>query len=526
MASNPSATNNSTRPPRPSIPTDNFERRVSRRKDKPCQFWRNHFPSGSCAREVASVLELWARNNGSRVVYASVPEISKACNGKYRVGGKKPFSQSAVEKVLRQLRVLTILGPRRFHMFDGMVRLGSVFNPHDRMTHAHDLACSFIGGGKKPGTWTAEGECFAQPHFHTFQNDEPGAAALVVESTAQNVVPLRCGMWSRYGAVTVSGENSDGVVDGVVDGVGEPEREQNTNVSPDVSGFVAAKVWTESVPNQVSQFNPVNRTNPGNPEPNDNPNHDPGTGKAKDVVVCTTELTDLRKDAAMVVKVRDHFLADRISSVRDLFALLTDGELEFENPTMLAYENTKGNSDFQFEDLARCCREVLDKNANRPLLDRRTLADLMHEAAALLMARHKRKTPKSWYFIINQKLRVGNPAIREKDGGEKTFDAEQRLRNYCNPYAHTWLHEVFHNAVIDREVDLSPWEKYFINFEPKDGATYKHGWEWIHVLVTHELKDTPSELVAVRDWLWDADVTHQKTEVPLWRNPEHSHGTM
>jgi hypothetical protein len=278
---------------------------------------------------------------------------------------------------------------------------------------------------------------------------------------------------------------------------------------------------TEGGPNPFSQVSPVNPTNPLNPDPNDNPEPN-NNGKAKEVFVCTTELTDLKKDAAMVAIVRDHFLADRISSARELFALLTDGELEFENPTMLAYENTKGNSDFQFEDLARCCREVLDKNADRPLPDRRTLADLMHECAVLLMERHKRKAPKSWYFIINQKLRVGNPAIREKDGGEKTFDGEQRLRNYCNPYAHTWLHEVFHNAVIDCKVDLSCWEKYFINFEPKDGATYKHGWEWIHVLVTYELKDAPPELTAVRDWLWEEDATHAKSDVPPWKNESTS----
>ena len=149
MASNLSATCKPTRPLGRRIPTDNFERRVARRKDQPCVSWRTHFPKGSCAREVATVLEFWAKNNDSRVVYASVPEITKACNGKYRIGGKKPFSQSAVEKVLRQFRLLQILGPRRRHMFDGtqrdktllnMVRLGCVFNAHDSMTQAYQLA--------------------------------------------------------------------------------------------------------------------------------------------------------------------------------------------------------------------------------------------------------------------------------------------------------------------------------------------------------------------------------------------------
>jgi hypothetical protein len=494
------------------IPTGNFERRVNRRKDKPCLSWRTHFPKGSCAREVASVLELWAKNNDSRVVYASVPEITKACNGKYRVGGKKSFSQSAVEKALRQFRLLQILGPRRVHMFDGMVRLGSVYNAHDSMTQAYPLACSFIGAGKRSGTWTVDGEHFTEAHFHTFQNGELGAAALMVESTVPSVVPLRGGMWSRYGAVTVSEENFDVVRDGGGDGVETPEHEQNTSIIGDEPDFLAGNGETKCAPNPVnpfSQVSPVNKTNtnPLNPDPND-----------KDaVVVSTTELTDLTKDAATVIKVKDHFVAGRISSARDLFALLTDGELEFENPTMRAYENAKGNSDFQFEDLARCCRDVLAKNADKPLLDRRTLADLMHECATLLMARHERKAPKSWYFIINNKLRAGDPAIREKDGGEKTFDRQQRLRNYCNPYAHTWLHEVFHNAVMNLKVDLTPWEKYFINFEPKDSATYKHGWEWVHVLMTYELKDTPAEIVAVRDWLWEADAMHQKKDVPLWR---------
>jgi hypothetical protein len=61
------------------------------------------------------------------------------------------------------------------------------------------------------------------------------------------------------------------------------------------------------------------------------------------------------------------------------------------------------------------------------------------------------------------------------------------------------------------------------NFEPKDDAHYTDGWKWIEALLWHLKNDLheeePPALVAVRDWLWEADATHAKADVPPWKTP-------
>jgi hypothetical protein len=219
--------------------------------------------------------------------------------------------------------------------------------------------------------------------------------------------------------------------------------------------------------------------------------------------------------------VKTHFLAERVSSARDLLALLTDGELEWENPTMRAYEHTKGNGDFQCEELARCCRDVLADNADKPLPNRKALADLMHKCAKKLRERHKRNMPKCWYRIV-ERLRDGDPKISMLAGAQQTFDGTQHLRNYCNPYAHTWLHELFHNAVMETKSDLTPWEAQLVKFTRAAGDDYKcyrDGWKCICALMFLDKEDGKEEspvLVRVRDWLWEHDATHAKTDVPSW----------
>jgi hypothetical protein len=421
-------------------PTDNFKEHVLRRKGQACG-WRCHCPQGSCLREVVRALELLAKNNERRFVYPTVPALTKMCNGRFR---DKPYKQRAVEAALHVLVVRKILSKKFVFEVNGLRRSGRILNPHASMTKRYPLACHFIQAGKTPGTWTFDGRWFAEPHV-------AGEFGIVLEG--ENAV-VSAGANAVQNAVrnAVQNEICDVVCDGLGDGVKTLDATENSELTNFGDGFVAAEPERDSSPNPVSPVSLIKKqtaTNPANPGPND---QSQSTASA----VATTGLTDLTKEAAMVLDVKTHFLAGRVSSARDLFAVLTDGEIEYENPTMRAYENTKGNGDFQYEQLQRCCRDVLEMNAEKLLPGRRALADLMHKCAALLKERHRRNVPKCWYRIVDR-LRDGDPKISMLAGAEQTFDGTQHLRNYCNPYAHTWLHELFHNAVMETKSDLTPW---------------------------------------------------------------------
>jgi hypothetical protein len=97
-------------------------------------------------------IEFLASRNPDRFVYASVPALTKGCNGKYRKN-RKPYSQVTVEKTLKIFRDHAIIS-RRFEMrVNGVVRNGFVLAPHDSMTIRHPKACIVAGIGAGPGQW-------------------------------------------------------------------------------------------------------------------------------------------------------------------------------------------------------------------------------------------------------------------------------------------------------------------------------------------------------------------------------------
>jgi hypothetical protein len=498
-------------------PTDNFKDYVPRRKGQACHY-AAHCPPSTCLREVLSVLVLLAKNNDFGFIYADVAGITKMCNGRYRKGGKKPYKQRAVEKALRIFVARQILSKKFAMELNGFQRTGRILNPHSSMTKRYPAACHFIGAGKTPGTWTPDGKYFADSQIASEFGvvvEAENAGAIAVASAGSRAV-------ASAGASAVETEKLDGFSYGNEGGSKSLEGEASITVPEVERGALAAEGQTETSLNPINPVKPVSplkkqiTTNPATAAPNSN-----GKSQSTATAISTTELTDLTKEAAMALDVKTHFLADRVSSARDLFALLTDGELEFDNPTMRAYENTKGNGDFQCEELVRCCRDVLADNADKPLPNRRVLADLMHKSAARLRERHKRNVPKCWYRIVDS-LRDGDPKISMLAGAEQTFDVTQHLRNYCNPYAHTWLHELFHNAVIETKSDLTPWEAQLVKYTLEAGderKNYRDGWECMHALMLLDKEDGKEEspiLVAVRDWLWTHDATHAKTDVPLW----------
>ena len=483
---------------------------MPRLKDQKCH-WRRHYPSGTCARDLIGLLEYLATKNSKRFIYATVPSLTRLCNGKYRRSGK-PHSQRMVEKCLNSFRRRNFLSEIVTHEIDGVELKGRVLNSHDVMTALYPLACCLrIGLG--PGVWTPDGRSYSNP-------EEVSEFALIIEDENCGT---RCGPGADAGAVpsavpgavrgAVQNVNSDGVNDGADDGIQSLQMEVNTS---DTSKHERISEMISQPDSNANLFSPISQVSPSSLLTANNPAAEQTNCEIKtETSTSTSQLTDLTKASAKEkpkasYTITQHFDSNDTRSARDFLRILSDGELEYENPTMNAYLK----KDFECELLVQCCREAVQEFGTKQA-GRGVLSDVMHAAAAKLRKNHKLNAPKPWYVVIGR-LRKGDDALQERDTGDTTtFAGTQSLRNYCNPFAHTWLHEMFHNAVMKLEVDLTPWEKYFVSF-PKERVGYAKGWEWLHVLLG-ELKEAPQQLVAVRDWLWEADATHAKDAVPLWR---------
>ena len=125
-----------------------FNERVELPEHVTCR-WSRHVHG--CARDLLTYIEFLATKNPDRFVIASVPELTKGCNGKYRKN-KKPYSQVTVEKTLKIFRDRGIISKRIEMLFYGITRSGFVAAPHDAMVIRHPKACVFTGiGAGGPG---------------------------------------------------------------------------------------------------------------------------------------------------------------------------------------------------------------------------------------------------------------------------------------------------------------------------------------------------------------------------------------
>src|SRR5882757_9654863 len=226
----------------------NFKPRVAIKKSEVCS-WKRHFHG--CARDLIGFLELLAKNSPDRFVIASVPGLTKGCNGKYREN-KTPYSKSMVEKTLLLLREHKIVSRRVKMHRDGVERDGFVVADHKSMTVRYPLVCVVAGLGKGPGTWVdgiwvkdaESSEWFGQVTEITPQITGQVTDQITVEITPQ---------------ITVLGDENYGV-EGAGGCAGENlERGVITEFTDDCNSILPLSSLVESVPSLVSQL--TNRTN-------------------------------------------------------------------------------------------------------------------------------------------------------------------------------------------------------------------------------------------------------------------------
>ncbi len=203
------------------------------------------------------------------------------------------------------------------------------------------------------------------------------------------------------------------------------------------------------------------------------------------------------------------------ASDTDILRLMTDNEFEPENTSWTKFKHK--------ENFIAVCREAIRAKSTVKLNGRRTLAMLMGEVISILdrqpvehrvIKEKASKYPTNWLKIKGTMLEGG--PLHEVQGYVKTFNYTGTSRYYSNPFAHGWLHEAFHQAVVENKIDLTPWEAQFVLFKNAD-AGFREGWKFIHTL-TLALKEAPPELVTVRDWLWQRDATSDKPKDPPWKD--------
>jgi hypothetical protein len=503
-----------------------------------------HCKVGSCLRAVIGRLEYLAAKNPQRCVFETFDEFVKGCNAAQRKAAnrfaakhknaqrKNPFKEYSAgmyEHMLAFCRELGIIPDlkRRVRVlvnFDGCDRApgwreGWVVAPHDFLTHKHHGACHFVGFGNSPDfpfkpKWG--------PNLWV-----PGYGGIQIISEGDLKARLR----SDEGQIEVGLRSLEGGLEGGNEGGELLELPGNTEDTQNQSALLPAPL--DGSLESVSKLGMVrmggmvgiqNRSDHLNDEAISKPL--PQTGSSS----LSTGLTDSLKPNAQPSASREASTADIVETVSpgvtvqeyfanalgnaDILRLMTDNVFELENNSWKLFKHK--------ENFLAACREAIRAKSTVKLNGRLTLAMLMGEVISILdrqpvehrvIKEKATKYPTSW-LKIKATMHEGGP-LHEVPGYVKTFGYTGTSRYYSNPFAHGWLHEVFHEAVVENKIDLAPWEARFVLFKNAD-ATYREGWKFIHTL-TLALKEAPPELVTVRDWLWQRDATSDKPKDPPWK---------
>jgi hypothetical protein len=479
-------------------------------------------------------MESQAVKNPQRAVFAGVDGITKGCHGKYRHtsdGKPKAYSRSAIEHVIAAFEVLHILiyckGVRIEDPMRGVIwRPAYIVAPHDfmtiRITYGRACACHFTGFPKEP----LPGMPLRGPKIWV-----PGYGKLSEKSVATPerlrddsvATPSRLRAHSGENSAKNSGADSaDSLFEqSDISGVNVCQSEVLQGVLHNVSGLLEPLDPCES----VEPFELLEPRDPRNQNSVDHQNDEatikplPQTVFSSSLGLLTDEDQNQRPSASReaetvsaAVTVEKYF-ANADSDIA-ILRLITDNEFEPENSSWTKFKHK--------ENFISVCREAIRAKGTVKLNGRLTLAMLMGEVISILdrqpvenrVTKEKAsKYPTSWLKIKGTMLEGGR--LHEVPGYVKKFGYTGTSRYYSNPFAHGWLHQVFHQAVVENEIDLTPWESRFVLFKDAD-AGYRQGWEFIHML-TLALKEEPPALVTVRDWLWQRDAAPDKPKDPPWK---------
>ncbi len=412
-----------------------FERRVSRKLSEKCR-WKTHCTG--CMREVMGILELWAGNCPDRFIPAGVNAIVKACNGRYRKGGRRQYSKAMVEKCLHILCELQILSPKFTADIDGVPRQGRFFNPHDKMTKRHPRVCVFIGGGKTPGTWSNSGVW--QP------NETSHFPGIVVEES------------KREGTDRITDEITDMITDmitdeitderakrdGPGDGVGygreddEPMPSQPvTDTTADVS-LVALSDEIVPEPSEPSEsVEPPEPPEPGSStcghgdDYEEHAEHDEGNTSSVSSSLCSLTHPQNRT-------VKSHF-----ENCDDAVQLVSDGlysapcvEFKPDDPDYRRHQKQQKQEGYEAEYHALCSSvlQAVREIGDTRLVDRRTLAAVVQRTIAINGGR----VPPGLFRVMKDFQERGGPIILvRKEPEHEQPKCKWDLSNF-NTYREAW----------------------------------------------------------------------------------------
>jgi hypothetical protein len=429
----------------------NFNPRVPIKKSEKCS-WRRH--CRGCARDLIGYLEVLANNNPDRAVFASLPALTKCCNGRYRKN-KKPYSERMVQETLRVFRELKIVSKRIVRPVDykGLVvdRECFIVAPHKSMTIRHPRVCVVAGLGKGPGTWiddiwvkdATSGEWLDDNEIAmVIEGPVPETVVGIVPETVPETVPEI--VRESVPEIVLQGHPkcADWCADECAEqSIEQPLFEEDTNDAYEVSLQTSPIVDVPSLGSLVSQLTSgtSRTTEPRNP--GDHPN-DATTVKPLPQTAVSSSLgllTDEKQQPSS--EVSEHVMAETVSArpavktvgqlfdgVTDLLDVVTNGELDKSNRDWSRFKNDS--------ELEAALREAVKRTATLLVRDTKALATVMGttidvlvewnpaepiDKSKLFQKSRPQLYPKSW-LTIKGRLAQGLPLKKRRLSGQQLWD--------------------------------------------------------------------------------------------------------
>lgn len=343
-----------------------FTKIVPLKNGETCTSLKRHYKN--CAREVIGYLESVLKHfpDEERFVWAHVATIVKRCN-KHRKS-KAPYKQRAVEYALTFLRGQLVLTPTE-RVRRGVLRQGWILAHHDAITVAENGCCELQG----------------QRHWEReIETERDASGQWIVKKIGPVIWPA----------------------------VRPSVRPENPSVRPTVRPTVRLEYRTVSTqPNEEQPLTKPERAlalSAVLPEEKDQTyltcasGQETKTEKGKTNYKTEggekTGLTSSDTTDQKLESIAQHF-ADWPDNYRDAIVTISTGLIidEIGKSDISAVAN--GLRFHNWQELAACCRAIVDQHGGAPYLGRKTHGDVMAWGMRLFKQRHGINTPPCWYAV-------------------------------------------------------------------------------------------------------------------------------
>jgi hypothetical protein len=465
------------------------------KKGESCHSLKYHFCLG-VMREIVGAWEAQLRKwpNDKNFLWVDVPwTIEHTVKGPdKRIGLKErkerglTYSRTMVEKAYLCARELGIVSRPFEQEIDGEVHRGFILAPHDALCRITDKGCQFVGPGIVRGTsWHLE---------VAFKDEKPTSKRTIVfkgflRPGTQDGTDLGTDEGMQLGThqgMDEGTENIDQEGDGkrraeIVE-VKADNRKSDVISQPKIERSPVSHLSQLAHQSQIDQESQNSSASPS------------GLLTDENRQLCN----ETEKHSHSIKTVGQHFEG---VDEDDVLRVMTDGEFDEKNSSLKKFDS--------WANLRAAASQVVTESKEMPLKDRKSLAHLIGKVISTVASDREADTrlfkDKQPYYpkaLLSVKGLIAQGGPLKLGAGGRVLDCAQFDRKWSDKLAYSWLNKAYHRPVVELQIDLQPFERFFALPEIRDGQhSNKKAAEFIQMILDAKPSGATQDLISVMKWL-------------------------